>query len=422
MLVVAPVVLRNLGTASYGAWTIATAAANIGAIVASGFGDAIIQQVATRRANGVRDQLFRIVRSAIAIHLVLGLVVSAVLWLLAPYLAGRLALADPGFQSICLSSTRIAAILVFIRAIETVCISVQRGFERYGSAVRVTVAARLFSLLAAVMLASGSYSVTSIMATTTGIAFLGLAIQIMLLRRLLDIDSFRPTFDPASTRELFDFGKFTWILAITSVVFSQSDRIIGGAAVGASAVVAYALCAQIAQPVYGLTAAGLHFLFPYIAFQRATGTPAALRRIVLGSLLVNVLLVAAGVALLLVFSGPLLRLLATDAVARACAPLLPGVVASSGILALTVSGSYAMLALGHVRSLTIINVAAGFAMFLVTLQLLSREGVWALVDARLAFALVAALIYIPLLRSLGFGRLNSRSSSMESRLAGGEGA
>lgn len=422
MLLIAPTVLRNLGVASYGIWTIAMAVANVGAIVASGFGDAIIRQVATRRANGSRDNLLHIVRSAFAIHLLLGGLVSAGFYLMAPYLAGRLAVSDPGFRQICVSSTRIAAILVLIRAIETVCISVQRGFERYGAAVRVTVAARLLSLLATGMLASASYSVASIMAVTAGLAFGGLAVQLIILRPLVDNDSLRPEFDPAATRELFDFGKFTWILAITGVVFSQSDKIIGGAAVGASAVVAYALCAQIAQPVYGLTASGLHFLFPYIAFQGATNTPSKLRRIVLGAVFANVLLVAVGVGMLLAFSGPLLKILATDMVARDCANLLPVVIAASGVLALTVSGTYAMLALGYVRTLVVFNVAACLVMFVVMLLFLSRSGVWAVVDARLAFALVASLIYLPLFYRLGFMRLNARSGSMQGQLAGGEGA
>lgn len=54
MLLIAPIVLRTLGIASYGIWTIAMAVANVGAIVASGFGDAIIRQVAHGARTGPR--------------------------------------------------------------------------------------------------------------------------------------------------------------------------------------------------------------------------------------------------------------------------------------------------------------------------------------------------------------------------------
>ena len=49
MLALAPIVLRDLGAAQYGVWAVATATVSFGSIVASGFGDANIQQVATRR-------------------------------------------------------------------------------------------------------------------------------------------------------------------------------------------------------------------------------------------------------------------------------------------------------------------------------------------------------------------------------------
>ena len=49
MLVVAPVVLHNLGVDRFGVWTVANAAVSAGSIIASGFGDANIQHVASRR-------------------------------------------------------------------------------------------------------------------------------------------------------------------------------------------------------------------------------------------------------------------------------------------------------------------------------------------------------------------------------------
>ena len=52
MLLVAPIMLRNLGIAQYGIWAVATAAVNTGSIIASGFGDANIQHVATGRTTG----------------------------------------------------------------------------------------------------------------------------------------------------------------------------------------------------------------------------------------------------------------------------------------------------------------------------------------------------------------------------------
>src|SRR5579862_5645654 len=94
MLALAPIVLRHLGAAQYGVWAVAIAVVSFGSIVASGFGDANIQQVATRRGTGSRDSLLRAVRASIGIHLILGTAMALVLWVFAPFLAARLSIAD----------------------------------------------------------------------------------------------------------------------------------------------------------------------------------------------------------------------------------------------------------------------------------------------------------------------------------------
>jgi O-antigen/teichoic acid export membrane protein len=172
---------------------------------------------------------------------------------------------------------------------------------------------------------------------------------------------------------------------------------------GASAVVSYALCAQMSQPVYGITAAGLHFLFPHLASQRATAAPAALRKTLLVAFLMNALIVCTLAGLLLVFSDRLLRLLASETIARSCTALLPSVLAGSALLALSVSGSYAMLALGRVRPVTLINLAGTVALVLVIAFFLRTFGVKAIVWARFSFALISLLVYVPLLHELRTG-------------------
>ena len=54
MLLVAPIILKKLGVAEYGIWTIATAGISVGGIVASGFCDANIQRIASLRARNRR--------------------------------------------------------------------------------------------------------------------------------------------------------------------------------------------------------------------------------------------------------------------------------------------------------------------------------------------------------------------------------
>lgn len=418
MLALAPIVLRHLGTAQYGIWAVATAIVSFASIVASGFGDANIQQVATRRGTSDQEPLMRVVRATMGIHLLLGTALGLVLWISAPILANRLSLTDAALQQACLSCIRIAGIITLVRAIETVCISTQRAFERYGAAVRISIAGRLLSLAAAAVLARFTGNVVNIMAATAVFAALGLAAQLIRLRQLLGHQDLAPSFDRVATRELIRFGIFTWLLSASGVMFSQADRLFAGASMGASAVVSYALCAQISQPVYGLTAAGLHFLFPHFASRRSNSAPAALRKTLLITFLMNLLLVFAAAGGLLAFSGTILHLLAPDAIARECASLLPSVLAGSALLALGVSGTYAMLALGRVLPVTLINLAAAVALLLAIAFFLRGFGVTAIIGARLVFALISLLVYVPLFHELRIGafrleRLTPRETAAE---------
>ena len=300
----------------------------------------------------------------------------------------------------CVWCIRLAAVLTAIRAIETVCISTQKAYERYGAAVRVSIAGRLLSLAATALLALRSDSVETIMLATAVLTALSLGIQLIGLQRLLGTRDIAPAYEKPVSADLLRFGAFTWILAATGVVFSQADRLIGGASLGAAAIVSYALCAQLSQPVYGITAAALHFLFPYIARRQTHVHRTAFRRTLLLAVLANAVMVLVGAGLLLACSQTLLRVLATDELARASALLLPSVLAGSALLALSVTGSYAMVALGKVRTVALLNLAACAVIATFMAGSLGSLGVMALAAGRIAFALIALCVYIPLAREL----------------------
>src|SRR5580692_7590653 len=147
MLLVAPIALRTLGIAQYGVWTVATAAVSTGSIIASGFGDANIRLVAISRSANPSD-LALTVRSAMGIHVALGAAMALIAVLLAPLAAAHVALSDAALRIDCKWALMIAGLLICLRAIESVCISTQRGLERYGDAVRISVIGRILTLAA----------------------------------------------------------------------------------------------------------------------------------------------------------------------------------------------------------------------------------------------------------------------------------
>lgn len=406
MLLVAPIVLRNMGAAQYGIWSVAAAAVSMGSIIAAGFGDANIQHVASQRGMGRPDLLLRTVRSMIGINLTLGTALAILTWVLAPYAARHLVSSDPPLQAECLWSLRLACILIWLRTLESVCISTQRAFERYGPAVRISLTARLLSLVAAAAFTYVTRNVAALLGAAVVANAFATSLQFKRLRELLNAPSLAPIFDRAAIKALLGFGVFSWLQSVSGIVFGQADRLFLGLSYGAVAVASYALCTQIAQPIYGLAASGLHFLFPHLAGSRTSRGPAELRKVVLTALAGNLLMVVAAAVVLGIFGPDILHVLAGKQIAKSAFAVLPTIVAGSALVGVNVTATYSLYALGRVQVVTWLNLAGGTVMLLIMVYLAPRYGVYGLAIARLSYGAITLFLYVPLIRQL-------RASAME---------
>jgi O-antigen/teichoic acid export membrane protein len=411
MLVSAPTLLKHLGVAQYGIWIVTTAALNTGSIIASGFGDANIQYISSARSYGDSGVLLRAVRSMLGINLLMGAALAAISWMLVPLAARHVVGSATGLEAACLLSLRIASALMLVRAIESVCVSTQRAFERYGAAVRISLLGRVITVAAAVLLSMRGFGVAAIMVATACFMVLSTAAQIFRLKHYLGASSLLPSFDRQATSALFSVGAFSWLLAVSGVVFTQADRLLLGVSLGATTVTAYALCVQMAQPVYGIASSGLHFLFPYLSARNAISEQFAIRKAVLAAFAVNLLIVAAGTGILLVYGPVALYAWVGRPVAQSAVSILTPIVCSFALLGLSVTGYYSLLALGHFHMVTALNLFGGSIMLLLMVWLLQLQGVHGIAMARLSYGLIALLMYVPLARVLGGARASSLSSS-----------
>jgi O-antigen/teichoic acid export membrane protein len=114
----------------------------------------------------------------------------------------------------------------------------------------------------------------------------------------------------------------------------------------------------------------------------------------------NALFVGVTTAALLILGERILLVWVGATIAQAAAPILSLVTWSSALLGLNVTATYALLALGRVRTVTWFNMAGGAVMLLTMLLLTPRLGVLGIAIARLSYAVIPLLLYIPLLRLL----------------------
>jgi O-antigen/teichoic acid export membrane protein len=290
-----------------------------------------------------------------------------------------------------------------LRAVESVSVSTQRAFEQYRGNVEISAAVRLLTLGAAAVLTLMGERTVSILVATGLFLALGTYLQFRQLRRFLGPVSLWPRFHAEEARSLLGSGVFVWLQALGGVVFGQFDRILLGVSLGALAVAPYSLCVQFAQPIFGLSASGLNFLFPYLSGRASTISGAGLKRVLLKAVTCNLLLVSSGAGILLLLGDRIIRIWAGPIVAHSAARILPPIVLGSALMGLSVTGTYAMQALGLFRTVACISLGGRTAMLLFMIYLLRHHGLQGLALSRLCYGSVALLVYLPLLRQLNLG-------------------
>ncbi len=398
MLLAAPFLLRHLGTAQYGVWVLAGAAVSSGGIVSGGFGDAAIKYVGDCRGRGDWPGVVRIVRNMISINLVLSGILAIALWYLAPYVTRHIVKVDRELQTICLRSLRIGSGLLLMRSIESVFISTLRAFETYGSTVRISICSRTAILIFAIVLTRYGRNVVWIMVATLFISTSGTLAQALALKTKMGTFSSMPSWHRKTVSDIATFGTFSWLQAISSVVFSHADRFFVGFFMGAPAVAYYGLCVQAAQPIHGLISSGLHFLFPHLSTRLPVAPVSEIRRKVIMAFKVDVALVGALSLPLIVFGSRILTAWIGPAFGQQPPLMFPTIVFSFALLGMNVTAHYALLAVGHVRVVTYLNLLAGIVMLLVMAMLLPKHGLQGAAWARLVYGPITCLAYLHLFR------------------------
>jgi O-antigen/teichoic acid export membrane protein len=400
MLVSAPFLLRHLGASQYGVWLLASAAVSSGGIVAGSFGDAVIKYVGEHRGRNDWAGIQLVVSNMISINLALSGILAAALWYLAPYVARHVVKIDVELQSVCLKSLRIGCALLIVKSLEGVFICTLRAFETYGPATRISALARATTVLFAVMLTARGLNVIWIMLATLLISILSMLAQAISLQKKMGSLSILPSWNWKTVYRVSNFGVFSWVQAISGIAFSQADRILVGLLMGAPVVAYYGLCIQAAQPIHGLISSGMHFLFPHLSARYAVAPIAEIRRKVIVAIKANLIFVAILSVPAMVFGNRLLSMWIGSAFGKQSRFLFPTIVCSFALLGMNVTGHYALLAVGKVKTITYLNLAAGVVMLGLMAILLSRFGLMGAPLARLVFGPITWLAYLQLKKVL----------------------
>ncbi len=360
--------------------------------LSTGFGDAAIKYVSRMRGRMDWEGVGRLVQTSFTINLVLGSIVAGVLWLVAPA-SRHVFRIDLQLTDVWIWSLRIGAVLLLVRSVEFVLISSLRAFEQYRPAVLVSSLARVTTIAVAALLVEYGAGVTAIIAATACVSVVSLGLQILMVRVHIGVFPLVSSIDVRVCRPIISFGSFSWVQAFSGTIFSQADRLLVGALLGTTTLAYYTLCVQMAQPIHGLIASGMNFLFPHLSTRAAAHPAWTLRSSINRSILINLIAASAMTLAVMVGGKYFLRFWMGKAFEQDAALPLSLIALSFGFLACNVAGHYALLALGHVRYLTLINlIGAGLAIAIAAI-LIPRLGIAGAAIGRLAYGPVTWIMY-----------------------------
>jgi O-antigen/teichoic acid export membrane protein len=335
----------------------------------------------------------------LSINLILSALIASALWCLAPLATTHIAHIDATMRAACLQSFWIGCLLLVVRSIDSVFASTLRALEQYGPAVRISICCRLAALVGAVLLVARGRGVADIMLATLCISAFAAAAQAYAVRMATGKAIFSPSLHPETLKMIAGFGCFSWLQALSAVIFGQADRLVIGLLLGAPAVAAYALCDQAAQGIHGTVAAAFHVLFPHLSARIVREPVAEVRRTLWSAFKSNATVAVLLSAPVVLLSRPILSLWMGHDFAQKAWQMFSILAAGSALLAMNVTAHYGLLAAGRMRLVMSVNLAAGAAMLTLMALLTPHFGTVGTACGWLLPGPITCLLYIPLCRT-----------------------
>jgi O-antigen/teichoic acid export membrane protein len=400
MIAAAPFLVARLGLEQYGLWMLVNALTGTMGVFSMGLGDATVKYVSTHRGRNDPVGVQKVFSSTLTGSALLGGLLGALILLGAPLLARQVFRIEPQHQTAALHAIQLGALIPLLRAIESVLVNTLRAYEQYGSPARISVVVKVAIVGSAVVLAGFSRGVEAIIAATAAAIALGVLLQAFTVSRLIRGISFSFTLDRAAWKEVFGFGFYSWVQLLGAMVFNQADRLLIGSLLGTTAVAYYTICMQLAQQVHGIVGAGFNFIFPHISARHEAGESDQLKRVYRLAVGVNVALVVLLCVPLLIFGKTILTLWMGADFANRSYHLLTVLVVAFAVLAINVVPHFALLGLGKVRFVSLVNLAGGVLSLAAGASLIPFFGLIGAAVGRLLYGPIITLNYLKVTKTL----------------------
>ncbi|MFC5550679.1 oligosaccharide flippase family protein [Massilia aerilata] len=347
-----PLVVKGLGDASYGVYSLVTAIVGYFAVIDINVTAGSVKYIAAFNANRdrpeERERIDETVFFGLSVYTLLGVAGGLGLFFGAHFFVTRVFTVAPGLVAEATRTLQLAALGFFLGQLQSYLQSIPQALMRYDIASRVEM---LFGTcvplltVAVLMLGYGLFEVILVRVVASAI---NCAVLWRCIRRLLPGLAWR-TPGPAIRRGLLGFSAYSFLSRFATLSYAYADKLIIGALVGVTGLAYFTVASTLANRVLGLSFRLSSVFFPATSALAARGELDSLRMLYLKASRYVVFLNASVLVLVSAFSYQILFYWMGPQFARAGQVVLSVMALSQFIDSLTSLPSLVNDGMGHPR-------------------------------------------------------------------------
>jgi len=347
-----PLYLHFLGYEQYGIWLVLSTVLSFAQLGNLGIGPAVTKLVAEEYGRNNLEAVQQYVTSAVAILVVSGTIVVALILLFRTPIVALFKLSPENARTVLWLLPYMACLSAYVFVVQAVNAALA-GLGRMDLANYIHTGGRIIAVaVAAVMLLLGRGITSLLVASTLSYMFVHAA-SMVLVRRIAPIHTLRPrNLDLQRAKRLIGFGSGIMGGTVIAMLFHPINKILLSRYVGVAIIPAYEIGYNAAMQVRAVMEVGLRAILPEISRISAIMTESVRRRIIHINQHALKLMLAIGVPLcgiVFMFVEPLLRVWLGDGFPPQLPPFLRIMLVASLMSLLAVPAHYTLMGLGYVR-------------------------------------------------------------------------
>jgi O-antigen/teichoic acid export membrane protein len=343
-----PLVVKGLGDANYGVYSLVTAIVGYFAVIDINVTAGSVKYIAEFNAHQDQKRIDETVFFGLAVYSLLGLIGAIGLYGGAHFFVTRVFSVPPQLVGEAVATLKLAALGFFLGQLQSYLQSIPQSLMRYDIAGRIEMAFGTgvpLLTVAVLMLGHGLFEVILLRVVASAI---NCVVLWRCIRRLLPELAWRR---PGATirRELLGFSAYSFLSRFAGLSYAYADKLIIGALVGVTGLAYFTVASTLANRILSLTFRLSGVLFPAASALAARGELERLRALYLKASRYVVFINASVLVLVAVFSYQILYYWMNPQFARAGQVVLAVMALSQFIDSLTSLPSLVNDGMGHPR-------------------------------------------------------------------------